>query len=228
MPVKLLLFIAFRGQQKQPMSLDQRREQEKQERRDSILDAAEKVFSSKGFDKCSMDEIARTAQLSRALLYVYFKDKAAIMSGIMLRSAACLRDRFLRAAEPAQSGLEQIASIGRAYYAFSLEEPYYFNVLTQASTLSPQVDSDAQMEALQVCGTEVMALMIAALQRGVADGSLSAERVADPVQTAFFLRGALHGIIMETRQPENRQLDMPEADTLITYSIDMFGHAMRA
>ena len=81
------------------MSLDQRREQEKQERRDSILDAAEQAFFSKGFDKCSMDDIARNAQLSRALLYFYFKDKNAIMRGIVLRSVAALRDRFIQVAQ---------------------------------------------------------------------------------------------------------------------------------
>lgn len=42
------------------MSLDQRREREKQDRRDSILDAAEQIFFTKGFEKSSMDEIART------------------------------------------------------------------------------------------------------------------------------------------------------------------------
>ena len=98
------------------MSVDDRREKEKQERRESILDAAEQVFFSKGFDKCSMDEIARTAQLSRALLYVYFKDKAAIMRGIMLRSIECLRDRFARAISEAELGLDQVAKCGQAYY----------------------------------------------------------------------------------------------------------------
>ena len=50
--------------------------------RETILDAAELVFSEKGYERTSMDDIARTAALSRALLYVYFKDKAAIHSGM--------------------------------------------------------------------------------------------------------------------------------------------------
>ena len=61
------------------MSANERREREKQERRESILDSAEQCFFSKGYERTAMDEIARGAQLSRALLYVYFKDKAAIM-----------------------------------------------------------------------------------------------------------------------------------------------------
>ncbi|KAA0693457.1 TetR/AcrR family transcriptional regulator [Halopseudomonas laoshanensis] len=209
------------------MSLDQRREQEKQERRDSILDAAEKAFFSKGFDKCSMDEIARTAQLSRALLYVYFKDKTAIMRGIMLRSVQALRDRFVAVAQSDAVGIEKVGALGAAYYAFSCEEPDYFDVLTQSGTFPHLLDEDDQSQALQGCGNQVMQLMVEVLQQGIADGSLSPERVADPVMTAYFLRGALHGVIMEARQPDQKATDLPDADALISYTIGMLGHSMR-
>lgn len=209
------------------MSLDQRREQEKQERRDSILDAAEQAFFSKGFDKCSMDEIARTAQLSRALLYVYFKDKTAIMRGVLLRSVESLRQRFVAVSQAEGVGIQKVAALGRAYYAFSQEEPDYFDVLTQSGTFAHLLDEDEQSQALQYCGNQVMQLMVEVLAQGVADGSLSAERVADPVKTAYFLRGALHGVIMEARQPDQKTTDLPDADALISYTISMLGHSMR-
>lgn len=209
------------------MSLDQRREQEKQERRDSILDAAEQAFFSKGFDKCSMDEIARTAQLSRALLYVYFKDKTAILRGVLLRSVESLRQRFVAVSQAEGVGIQKVAALGRAYYAFSQEEPDYFDVLTQSGTFPHLLDEDEQSQALQCCGNQVMDLMVKVLEQGVADGSLSAERVADPVKTAYFLRGALHGVIMEARQPDQKTSDLPDADALISYTISMLGHSMR-
>ncbi|UAW97113.1 TetR/AcrR family transcriptional regulator [Halopseudomonas nanhaiensis] len=209
------------------MSVDERREREKQERRGSILDAAEEVFFTKGYDKCSMDEIAKTAQLSRALLYVYFRDKAAIMRGIMLRSVACLRDRFVRAISEAELGLDQVGAFGRAYYDFSREESHYFDVLTQINTFPHLSEEDEHSAALQCCAEEVMGLMVEALQRGVADGSLSAERVRDPMMTAYYLRGALHGVIMETRQPDKTTSGLPDADALICYTIDALGQSLR-
>tara|TARA_R110000796_G_scaffold234450_2_gene353233 strand:+ start:26564 stop:27196 length:633 start_codon:yes stop_codon:yes gene_type:complete len=209
------------------MSLDQRREQEKQERRDSILDAAEQAFFSKGFDKCSMDDIARNAQLSRALLYFYFKDKNAIMRGIVLRSVAALRDRFIQVAQGPGPGLQKVAALGVAYYAFSQEEPDYFDVLTQSGTFPHLLDDDEQSKALQSCGAQVMQRMVEVLVEGVADGSLSSARVADPVKTAYFLRGALHGVIMEARQPDQKATDLPDADALISYTLEMLGRSMQ-
>lgn len=209
------------------MSVDERREREKQERRDSILDAAEEVFFAKGYDKCSMDEIARTAQLSRALLYVYFKDKAAILQGIMLRAVEHLRDRFARAIGEAERGLDQVGRFGQAYYDFSREESHYFDVLTQLNTF-PHLDEDAEhTQALQCCAEEVMGLMVGALERGVDDGSLSAERVKNPWMTAYYLRGALHGVIMETRQADQKMTQLPDADALIRYTIDALGQSLR-
>lgn len=207
------------------MSLDARREREKQQRYESIVDAAEQVFANKGYDRCSMDEIARTAQLSRALLYVYFKDKSAILNGIVLRSMQNLRDRFIQAISQAERGIDQIACIGNAYHAFSREEPFYFDVLTQSGA-GVATSEEPQLSELQCCGTEIMQLMVKALNAGVADGSLCPQRVADPLKTAYFLRGALHGVIMEVRQPDAEARLMPDADTLIAYTIDMLGHAM--
>jgi AcrR family transcriptional regulator len=185
------------------MSVDERREREKQERRDSILDAAEQVFFTKGYDKC------------------------AIMRGIMLRSVERLRERFARAISEVELGLEQVGKFGQAYYDFSREESHYFDVLTQINTFPHLITDDEHSEALQCCAEDVMGLMVEALQRGVADGSLSAERVSDPMMTAYYLRGALHGVIMETRQPDQQNPRLPDADALIRYTIETLGQSLR-
>ena len=50
------------------MSITSRREREKQKRRNDIINAAEKVFFAKGYDKVTMDEIANEAEVNKALL----------------------------------------------------------------------------------------------------------------------------------------------------------------
>lgn len=44
-----------------------------------ILDAALKIFASKGFDGARVDEIAKIAGVNKALLYYYFESKEAIL-----------------------------------------------------------------------------------------------------------------------------------------------------
>lgn len=66
------------------MSTTARREREKQQRRESIVDAAEKLFFSKGYDDVSLDDIAQEAELNRATIYLYFENKEDLCFAVIL------------------------------------------------------------------------------------------------------------------------------------------------
>src|SRR6516165_11495131 len=99
--------------------LAERRQEEKERRRAEILDAAEAVTASAGWDELTMEQVARRARLSRALLYVYFQDKVDLMYGICERALATMQQRFEEAVARNKLGLDQMLGIGRAYIAFS-------------------------------------------------------------------------------------------------------------
>ncbi len=61
-----------------------RREREKQQRAEDILQAAKKVFFSKGYLKATMDEIAYAAEISKPTIYQYFKTKDDLYFTLML------------------------------------------------------------------------------------------------------------------------------------------------
>lgn len=207
--------------------LKTRREREKQARYDTILDAAELVFAEKGYERTSMDDIARTASLSRALLYVYFKDKAAIQRGIMLRAGHSLFRRFEEARQTADTGLAQIRAMGESYYRFYLEEPDYFSALTKASTAMAEAD-ESQAEEMLCSKSDLMALMVGAIELGLEDGTMNRQRISDPVQTALYLRGALHGVILLC-QAEMGEGNPPfPGDQLIRHTMDMLTSSITA
>jgi len=52
---------------------------EKSDAKARILAVAEKIFAEKGFDAARVDEIAREAQVNKALIYYYFESKASIL-----------------------------------------------------------------------------------------------------------------------------------------------------
>jgi len=207
--------------------LKTRREREKQARYDAILDAAERVFSEKGYERTSMDDIARTASLSRALLYVYFKDKAAIQRGIMLRAGYSLSERFRAARKTADTGLAQIRAMGESYYRFYMEEPDYFSALTTASTAMAEADEAQTMEML--CSkSELMKLMTEAINLGLEDGTMSRQRIKSPEQTALYLRGALHGTILLCQSEKSENQDGFSAESLIRHTMDMLSSSLAA
>jgi AcrR family transcriptional regulator len=56
-----------------------------QQRKKQILDAAERVFSERGFDKARMDDIVQESGLSKGALYWYYKSKDALIRALLDR-----------------------------------------------------------------------------------------------------------------------------------------------
>ncbi len=52
-------------------------------KRRQILDGARRVFLSEGFDGASMNEVARTAGVSKGTLYVYFTSKEDLFAALL-------------------------------------------------------------------------------------------------------------------------------------------------
>jgi AcrR family transcriptional regulator len=61
-----------------------RKIREKSQRINSILEAAKRVFFTKGYAKTTMDEIALEAEISKPTIYQYFKSKDDLFFTLML------------------------------------------------------------------------------------------------------------------------------------------------
>ncbi|MBV9171684.1 MAG: TetR/AcrR family transcriptional regulator [Chloroflexi bacterium] len=73
------------------MPVEQQRSIERHER---ILDAATRVFSTKGYHGTLVDEIAFEAETSKGGVYFHFPNKQAIFLALLDRLATMLRDRI--------------------------------------------------------------------------------------------------------------------------------------
>src|SRR5260370_16930183 len=54
-----------------------------QARRDTILNAAMRVFAQSDFAEAKMDQVAAAADLSKASLYLYFPSKHALLHSVL-------------------------------------------------------------------------------------------------------------------------------------------------
>ena len=67
------------------MPMKARREKEKKDMKNAILDAASKIIAEEGYDKLSMRKIADVIDYTPTTIYSYYKDKAEIVDGISRR-----------------------------------------------------------------------------------------------------------------------------------------------
>jgi AcrR family transcriptional regulator len=174
--------------------ITQRRVEEKERRRTEILDAAESLYAKEGWDLVTVDQVARSARLSRALVYVYFKDKEEILFTIGERAMELLRDRFVEASAAQKVGLDKIEAIGRAYMAYAFEFPHYFDFCAKFHAHSSSSDAGSQDLACREAGDQAIGVVVKAIECGLADGSIR-PTVGDPMMLAITLWSFSHGLI---------------------------------
>jgi AcrR family transcriptional regulator len=171
-----------------------RRVEEKERRRAEILDAAEGLYAEKGWDSVTVDQVARVARLSRALVYVYFKDKEELLFAVGERAMHVLRDRFTTASATQSLGIEKIESIGRSYMAFAFEFPHYFDFVSRFHAHSAAPEPGSHHSRCQVAGDEAIGVVLKAIDCGISDGSIRSN-IGDPMMMAVSLWAFTHGLI---------------------------------
>jgi TetR/AcrR family transcriptional regulator len=173
----------------------ERRQEERDRRRAEIVDAAEAVYAEAGWDSVTMDQVARRARLSRALVYVYFKDKPDLHLALVERALETLRERFEATGAGKSTGLEEVQAMGQAYLRFSREMPHYFDACARyQSRISDEAGREPNDVACIHAGDRVHQTIVAALRRGIEDGSIRGD-LGDLYATALSLWAFTHGVI---------------------------------
>lgn len=175
------------------MGIIERKEREKEQRRSDILDAAEKVFSKKGYDQATMDDVAAEAELSKGTLYLYFKSKDELYFEISLRAHRELRQMFERAVSPDRSLIDNILEIGRAFIKFAGERPDYFKTLVYFEAEFDFHHVHEKYEKLCRDESDPMSFFIGLLQQGIDSGMIRTDIPA--IQLAHILWTQTTGIL---------------------------------
>ena len=102
------------------MNAPARRRLTAEERRTGILDAALAVFSQSGYHPASIDDIAREAGVSKALIYEHFASKQELYADLIARNARELTQRLAASlvGVELESSASRLAAGLDAFFAF--------------------------------------------------------------------------------------------------------------
>ena len=167
------------------MSIADRKEREKEQRQRDIIDSAEKLFFSRGYDNVSMEEIAEEVELSKGTLYLYFKDKEALFFAIALRGARILNAKYSECSRLKITGLNKIKAMGQSIIEFSQGYPNYFRMLSYSgSERFCNADNDDAKEILELTNRNI-SLMRDAFEQGTKDCTVRDD--INPLEMALYL-----------------------------------------
>ncbi len=179
-----------------------RRDEEKEMRRQDILDAAERVIAKEGWEGTDFGKVAKRARLSRSLVYVYFPTREDLFHAVCGRGLADLEQRFATVMTTRKKGLEQAMGLGQAYYAFAREQPLYFGLIAQfqGQELVPEGQTENEKQA-HAHGNNCLGTLAQALANGLKDGSIR-KAIGDPRPAAVSIWAFTHGLIQIAMRKE--------------------------
>ncbi len=175
------------------MSFTDIKEREKEEKRNAIVDAAEKLFFSKGFDSVTMGDIAKEVGVNRATLYLYFEDKEEIFFAIVLRATRIMNRMFKEGASNAAMGIDKIAAVGDAYLAFFQKYPDYYRLFEYSNSQRFNASCCNSAGEINTLSQELITIMCDAIKTGISDGTIRKD--VNPLETAIFLASASERIV---------------------------------
>ena len=158
------------------MGISERKEREKEQRRNDIIDAAERIFISRGVERSTMDDIAEEAELSKGTLYLYYKSKDDIQFAIFRRGAEILIQSMEKNIASKTNGYEKLLELAATTVWFSQTHANYFQFFMKFE--SSQLNNlNIERSAAEKYFREESPLAVVdrCVEKGIEDGSLRSD-----------------------------------------------------
>lgn len=214
------------------MGATERKEKEKLMRRNDIIDAAEKVIFSKGFDLATMDDIAKEAEFSKRTLYMYFNCKDQLYFEIMIRGYRILIHMIEAAMQDVQvqNSIERIKKLGMILYDFNAKYPSYFKAIMSYENGEKDFVAgipDASREECYALGEKIFSCLTSEITRGVKEGSIRKE--LDVINTAIVLWSSILGVFYTLTNKKNyiERFHNRKTEELILEGLDFLIEAVK-
>lgn len=168
-----------------------------EETKQSILTAAGELFALKGFDVVTMREIAKQAGCSHTTIYIYFKDKEALLYALAMPNLLVLKGQLEAILdEEGGSSTQKLRLMHRAMLHFCFKHRNMFSIFFVVK--AERVDIEMPELEINRLRNYLFGLFEKGLQEalGLADGD---ERILMNARIYYYM---LHGMIRTYSQGE--------------------------
>jgi AcrR family transcriptional regulator len=174
------------------MGVKERREREKSETRDKILDAARELFVTEGYEGVSMRKVAERIEYSPTAIYVHFADKNELFRELCHQDYARLAQVFTSSVISSDP-LERLRQIGGIYIDFGTRNPNHYKFMFMTPHPGHQLDEvDREMKGNPEM--DAYAFLKWAVQQAMEAGCFR-EELQDVELISQTLWASVHGVI---------------------------------
>jgi AcrR family transcriptional regulator len=206
------------------MGVKERREREKSEVRDKILDAARELFIAEGYDGVSMRKVADKIEYTPTTIYGHFDDKEDLFRQLCHEDFAKLAEVF-QSAQIAEHPVERLKQIGRLYIDFGLKYPNHYKLMfmtphpgVEPDEMDQEVKGNPEMDAYAFLKHTVEQTM---------DAGLFGHEHRDVELISQTLWAAVHGVIsLQIAKCHDSWVDWRPIEQRAEFILDLTLHGM--
>lgn len=183
---------------------------EAEERRNEILDVAERLFGTKGFDRTSTNDILNEVGIARGTLYYHFKSKEDILDAMIGRMTG-----QIVAAAKAVAGQKEMPVLQRltmTLLALNVDNDLGHEVMEQVHRPQNALMHQKMMERLL---REVNPLITALVNEGIAQGICHTDYPAEVVEMTL-----LYSCIVFDELSEYQEEERQKKATAFVYNLE--------
>jgi AcrR family transcriptional regulator len=182
-----------------------RKERERLARREEILNAARKVFSERGFEKATLDEIAEVAEFGKGTIYNYFKSKEELFTCIIERGLNRFQQFVTQAIQNKTTPREKVETYIDAAFEFFENHRQIFSILELERNNLVRSLNDGMLSKCCEQQTALLQYLAQLFQEGIKKGHF---KKLDSLKLAQALVGLIHiAYLHAIREPEISNLE---------------------
>lgn len=159
------------------------REDQREKKRQAVLQTAARLFNERGFHATSLDDIAERLHVTKPTLYYYVKSKDEILLECVRTALAMMQAGIAEVRQGGGRALDQLQACMRIYAGIVMEDFGQCVIRIGEDPLPPPLKKELRRLKAGI-DHEFRRL----IEEGIAEGSLAA---CDPKLAAFMLAGAL-------------------------------------
>jgi AcrR family transcriptional regulator len=169
--------------------MSERMDRRREERRNRILDEAERLIAEKGVSGMTMEDVAKAADVAAGTPYLHFRNKNTLCAAAIARLHRQAADAEAERAAACITGSEKLLAYRKAMADFIVENPDRWKVIRQLKYVDLADAEDENVAELLRLHSQSIQLVAGFYRQGIEEGSIRPD--LDPVPAAIFTFQAL-------------------------------------
>jgi len=156
-----------------------------------ILQEAMQLFSQKGFDVTTVDDIAKACDINKAMVYYYYQSKAGLYEELMSVLMQNIYDDIFKAYQRSANATEGLNAFVLTYGEYAIKHPYFPALLLRELSNSGANLPDKMFSKMR----NIFTLLSEILDRGEKEGVFHDVK---PMMIHFMIIGTINLMVTTT------------------------------